>query len=338
MTSHSRRNILMVSFILFVTLVSGMGAFLYLSPQSHEKIKTESLTLGLMPSEVETLVYVAQEQGYFAANDLNVTLKNYTTGLLAVNGLLANDVDMATAADFVVVGKAMANKSVTSIGTIDKYSTAYLVVRTDLGIANVSDLKGKRIGVPIGTVAEFNLGRFLELQGIGMDQVTLVNVPINLEPNALENGSVSAIMTAQPYMGTIEGDIPEKIAAWPAQSNSATNYLAVANASWAASNPDIIVRFLKALDQAESFVIHDPDASKQLLCNDLNRTSGYIQKIWTDHQFSLSLDQSLILTMEDQSRWMIRNNLTANSVPNFLDYIYTSGLEAVNPGSVNIIR
>jgi NitT/TauT family transport system substrate-binding protein len=339
MQSYSRRNMAVVCLVLAVTIGTGMGAFFYLGPQHHEAVQTESITLGIMPSEVETLIYVARDQGYFADNNLNVTLKNYTTGLLAVNGLLKNEVDIATSADFVMVGKVLANKSVTSIGTIDKYSTSYLLVRTDMGISNISDLKGKRIGVPMGTVAEFNLGRFIELHGIGMDQVTLVNTAVNLAPKALMNGSVSAVMTAEPYMDMITtSPISDKVLAWPAQSDISTNYLAVTNTSWAAAHPDTAVRFLKALDQAEDFVIHHPDATKQALCKDLNYTGSYTEKIWNNHQFTLSLDQSLILRMEDQSRWMIRNNLTSSPVPNFLNYIYIDGLESVDPALVNIIR
>jgi NitT/TauT family transport system substrate-binding protein len=126
--------------------------------------------------------------------------------------------------------------------------------------------------------------------------------------------------------------------AWPAQSDSATNYLAVTNTSWVANHSDTTIRFLRALDQAENFVIHYPDVSKMALSNDLNYSTNYTEKIWANHQFTLSLEQSLILRMEDQSRWMIRNNLTSSPVPNFLNYIYIDGLESVDPGSVNIIR
>ena len=128
------------------------------------------------------------------------------------------------------------------------------------------------------------------------------------------------------------------VLAWPAQSDSATNYLAVTNTSWVANHSDTTIRFLRALDQAENFVIHYPDVSKMALSNDLNYSTNYTEKIWANHQFTLSLEQSLILRMEDQSRWMIRNNLTSSPVPNFLNYIYIDWLESVNPGSVNIIR
>jgi NitT/TauT family transport system substrate-binding protein len=61
-------------------------------------------------------------------------------------------------------------------------------------------------------------------------------------------------------------------------------------------------------------------------------------KIWQEHQFSLSLDQSLITAMEDEARWMITNNLTnATAIPDFRNYIYTKGLNNVKPESVNII-
>ena len=59
---------------------------------------------------------------------------------------------------------------------------------------------------------------------------------------------------------------------------------------------------------------------------------------WPRHRFSLSLDQSLILAMEDEGRWMIRNNLTdAETVPDFRQYLSTDGLERVSPESVKII-
>jgi len=60
--------------------------------------------------------------------------------------------------------------------------------------------------------------------------------------------------------------------------------------------------------------------------------------VWQQNQFGLSLDQSLITTMEDEARWMIANNLTnATAVPDFRNYIYTKGLDEVKPGSVHII-
>jgi NitT/TauT family transport system substrate-binding protein len=43
--------------------------------------------------------------------------------------------------------------------------------------------------------------------------------------------------------------------------------------------------------------------------------------------------------MEDEARWMIKNNLTRErAIPDFTNYIYLDGLKAIKPEVVNIIR
>jgi NitT/TauT family transport system substrate-binding protein len=61
--------------------------------------------------------------------------------------------------------------------------------------------------------------------------------------------------------------------------------------------------------------------------------------VWHENNFSLSLDQSLIVAMEDDARWMIKNKLTTEKqIPDFVNYIYVDGLKAVKPEAVKIIR
>ena len=71
----------------------------------------------------------------------------------------------------------------------------------------------------------------------------------------------------------------------------------------------------------------------------LELDGGYMETVWSQNQFSLFLDQSLILAMEDEARWMIQNRLTTQTqVPNFMDYISEDGLKSVKPQAVNILR
>ena len=74
------------------------------------------------------------------------------------------------------------------------------------------------------------------------------------------------------------------------------------------------------------------------MAKDLNYTTSYTSSVWSDYRYSVTLDQSFILLMQDEARWLINNNLTtATSVPNFLNYVYVDGLKSVSPESVNII-
>jgi NitT/TauT family transport system substrate-binding protein len=91
--------------------------------------------------------------------------------------------------------------------------------------------------------------------------------------------------------------------------------------------------------QAEEYAIRNPAEAKAIVQESLGLDSAYMETVWSQNHFSLSLDQSLILAMEDEARWMIAHGLTPETeLPDFLDYIYVDGMEAVKPDAVNIIR
>jgi NitT/TauT family transport system substrate-binding protein len=93
------------------------------------------------------------------------------------------------------------------------------------------------------------------------------------------------------------------------------------------------------MKQAEESIIKRPDEAKDILRKKLNFSDEEIARVWSENQFYLSLDQSLVLAMEDEARWIVKNNLTTEkTVPNFSDYIYEAGLKAIKPEAVNIIR
>lgn len=61
--------------------------------------------------------------------------------------------------------------------------------------------------------------------------------------------------------------------------------------------------------------------------------------IWDDYVFKLSLEQSLLTTLEDQARWTIKNGFTEKTkVPNYLGYLYLDALKGIGPEAVTIIK
>jgi NitT/TauT family transport system substrate-binding protein len=84
-------------------------------------------------------------------------------------------------------------------------------------------------------------------------------------------------------------------------------------------------------------LVRYPDRAKIIVKNRLGVEEKDVARIWSQNAFSLSLDQSLIIAMEDEARWMMQNNLTAEKqMPDFRSYIYIDGLKAVKPEAVNI--
>jgi NitT/TauT family transport system substrate-binding protein len=336
--STKRFAIVIAVIVLVVAIV--FSSFFYLNYSANLWGKPQSITIGNAQSfECDTLIYVAQEQNFFSENGLNITIKDYPSGLAAVKGLLNGEVDVAATAEFPLVSKAFSGTNISALATIAKTELQDIICRKDRGIVQISDLSGKKVGVTMGTIAEFYFGRFLQINGLPSANVTLVNVSPAESANAITNGTVDALITWQPYAHTIEDLLGSNAVVWPAQSDQRTFIVEVAKNEWITQHPDAVSRFLKSLAQAEQYLIQHPSQVKDMIQTKLNYSDDYMAAIWSKNTFSLSLDQSLILAMEGEARWMISGNLTnETAVPNFLNYIYFDGLVSVKPESVNIIR
>ena len=301
--------------------------------------KIETVTMGHNPNETKALIYIAEERGLFAANGLNVAFRDYDTGAEVADAMLNGEIDLATCAEYVIVGNVLKKKNVRNIASISKFQNTYIIGRTDKGIRGIVDLKGKRIGVARETSSEFFLGRFMDLHGMSIRQVTLVNVTPAQSVQALVRGSVDAVAVIEPHAHAIKKKLGDGGVIWPAQSSQLTYFNLISTEAWASSHPKVIGRLLRSLVQAENYVVSHPNAAKAIVQKRLRYDDAYIDAIWPEYQLSVSLDQGLIAAMEDEARWMIRNNLTnEKTVPDFGNYIYTDGLKAIRPEAVNIIR
>ncbi|MBI4334388.1 MAG: NrtA/SsuA/CpmA family ABC transporter substrate-binding protein [Chloroflexi bacterium] len=301
--------------------------------------RMETVTISEGRNETRTLIYLAEELGLFAANGISMAYKDYGSGAAAADALLKGEVDLAAGAEFVIVGGALRKDNVRTIASIDRFQNSYIIGRTDKGITGIASLRGKRIGVPRMTSPEFYLGRFLDINGMSIREVTPVNVAPAQALDALESGAVDAVAIFQPEASVIQQKLGNRVVTWPAQSGQLTYFNIFGTASWAADNTEVIGRLLQSLTQAEDYLANNPREARAIVQKRLGYDDAYINTIWTEHQFSVSLDQSLIVAMEDEARWMIRNSLTGErTVPNFLEYIYEEGLKAVRPEAVNIIR
>jgi len=330
-----KKTVAAIAIIAAITLV-GFGAWYFASSQPAYSGTPESITIGEFPYDAAALIYIAEGQGYFAKNGLNVTLRDYDSSLSALNGLKNGETDFSVSSEYNIVGEVYKKRNISVIGNIDKFQTAYIVGRKDRGIVNVSDLVGKKIGVARGGLGEFYLGRFLDLHGMSMSDVTLVDLPPSLWVQAITNGSIDALMTGG-YIDQIKERLGNNAVLWPAQSSQEGYWVISCRGDWAASHPEQINRLLKSIAQAEEYTINHPDAASAIIQKRANYTDAYMATMWPKHQFALSLDQSLLLAMNDEGRWMIKNNLTTEkTLPYFRDYIYTKGLEVVKPESVNI--
>ncbi len=152
------------------------------------------------------------------------------------------------------------------------------------------------------------------------------------------NGDVDAVISFPPYVETARQQLGDDAVVWAVQGKQMLYGLITCRTDWLPQNQELVKRFLKSMSQTEDYMVQHPNEAKAIVQKKMNYTDDYMTTVWARNEFSLSLDQSLVVAMENEARWMIKNNLTSQTlVPDFINFIYVEGLNSVKPESVDII-
>jgi NitT/TauT family transport system substrate-binding protein len=297
----------------------------------------EKITVAGFAGEAGALVYVAEEQGFFEKNGLDVTIKDYQSGKAAADALIDGEADISTSAGFVFVSNSFDHANLRVFGTVATFENKELVARKDKGITTTDDLVGKKIGVTKKSGAEFQLGVFLTFNGISKQDVELVDLKPLEMLEAISNGDVDAVFTWDPNVYNIKKELGENVVSW--QGAKDFYFVLLAEEDWIENNPAAAERFIKSSLEAEDYIKDHPEESKAFVKDRFGYESDYMDYSWPAQEFAVILPQAMLIAFEDQARWRVQHDLTdATETPNYLDYIYCDALGEVKPGAVTIIH
>ncbi|MFC1756759.1 ABC transporter substrate-binding protein [Patescibacteria group bacterium] len=323
--------------VVLMAIIAG-GIYWYLQKQPEKYTgPVEKITLAGYAGEAGVLVYMAENQGFFTKNGLEVTIKDYQSGKVATDALINGEVDISTSADSVLVSNSFEHTDLRVFGTVATFENKELVARKDKGITTTNDLIGKKIGVTKKSGGEFALGIFLILNDISQQDVEIVDLRPPEMLGAISNGDVDAVFTWDPNVYNIKKSLEENVISWP--SSGDFYFVLLTKEDWLENNPKTAERFIKAMVETEDYIKDNSEKTKEFAKERFGYESDYIDYSWPKQEFSVVLPQSIILVFEDIARWRIKNGLTdAIKVPNYLNYIYLDALGAVKPDAVTIIR
>jgi sulfonate transport system substrate-binding protein len=331
---HSRLTVLLIGFAVIVC--SGVGC----QPPQKQAGPPEKVTIAHATAPNSAIVHIAFVKGYFTEEGLEATPQPYVYGKQTLDAVIEGKADLGTVSDTPIMFAIMGGRKIMVLSVIQtSYKNEAIVARRDRGITKPADLRGKKIGVTLGTACDFFTHIFLEAHGIERTQVKIIDMKPEEIPSALRAGRIDAACIWNPLLTLARNELGDKEIVFYGESLFTETFCLTAGQDFVMQHPETIRKVLRALIKAENFIREQPAEARRIAAEFAKMDRAILDEIWGDFNFRVALDQSLLVDLEDLTRWAIDSGLTKRrDVPNYLDFIYIDGLKAVKPEAVRITR
>lgn len=157
-------------------------------------LKKVSMFIGTTPHFGN--IIVAKDKGFFAKEGLDVSLTNFTSGTAATEAFRAGEGDLVDAGDM----PSLKLWDLGNVGICPQTTYGHLsVVVGRKAVEGPEDVRGKKIGVLMGSTAEYFAKLWLDSAGMSFEDVDVVN----LQPAGMVIGlvrkDIDAFVVWQPF-------------------------------------------------------------------------------------------------------------------------------------------
>lgn len=281
-----------------------------------------------------SVIIIAKAKGWyeeeFAKDGTAVKYAFFPAGPQSIEAFAGGQQDVGTTGDMPPISGKAAGVDIKIIGR--SYFIPFsngLLVRPDSTIANVKELKGKKVAVQVGSTAHHFLILLLQKNGLNPGEVNIVNLTAADQQVALESGNVDAVSTWEPWVSSLEGAKAGKIIA-DSTGVKRTIGLYLARNDFAVENPDLVERFLKVNKRTVDYIKANPDEALALLSRETKIPAESLRKSFLATDWDMAItdqDAAALAQVKDflKETKVIKNDFVINDLIE-LKYLKGAGL------------
>lgn len=296
------------------------------------------LRLAVSKSPLSLPFFVAREQKLFEKHNVKLRWIECLGGNRCIKDLVEDRADMATSSELPFMFALMDGNPITMVATFATAKDDMKFIANRNAVTNgVAGLKGKRIGFVARASSHYYKDLFLLYNGL--DPKEVVHVPMNADklPNALLGGEVDAISVWEPWgQITLNRGAAQVVLLEAPKLYTQTFNLSVSN-SYLVSGKAELRRLLQAIQEANLFIKTRPAEAKAIMAHSAGLETDLVEGVWPTLLFQLSLQHSLLSTLQGQTRWAKREGHVPQGTPepDFLNFIDPTHLRQVVPNAVD---
>ena len=288
--------------------------------------------LHLTSQPVVAAFFQASHQGYFADAGLDVRLISHPTGRQALAAMVSNGDDYAVCADTPFVKSFAQGQAVSVLASFGQAANStHFIGRRERGItAELKSLVGHRLGIVKGTNAEYVFYSACLLEDISADGITLVDLSAEDLIPALLDGRVDAAALWDTLLDTARTGLGSAAIEITIDDIYRSMWLVVVNGAQRDQRRERAL--LTGLMRATEDLRRSPRATLGGIVHDIGITPSDLDWVMRLTRFRVNLDQSLLLNLESQRRWM---GIGGREI---FDGLSPLPLSQVDPNAVNLVH
>jgi ABC-type nitrate/sulfonate/bicarbonate transport system substrate-binding protein len=290
----------------FATLIVGLSA----TAADAERIR---IFAGSSP--VFAPVFIADQQGFFAKEGLDVTVRPFTSGAEATEGFRAGAAEFLVASDvpllYLLVGGDTA-----MLAQFSANSDMLLIVGPK-DLPGPQALKGKKIGLVTKSASEYLLNKYLRLANLRLADVERVHLaPFDQVP-ALVRGDVFALSSWKPFdkkIAELSGGKYQTIS-WNGQEDYILFSGIVAKSDFIKKDRDETFKVVQALAKAANWLANaDAKSVGGTLAKYLKTDANDVQYVIANNTWNMTVTPKFTDTMAEIERFLVEQNLVKSRV------------------------
>lgn len=321
----------------FTTICCFLALVAVYSPNSAcGEESRERITYCRPDNMVSAHAYIAEAQGYFEAEGIEVEFQYATNAKICFDSLTAGRSEFTSGGDGPFLFASIQNAPLVVLAFSQKNPELGVFARKDRGVNSIEDLKGKRVGYLPGTVSFFYLARLLEKHGIDFKELQLFPLQPPAMPKALVGGFVDAFVMWEPWGSLALKELGETGIVFRDLTLYRYEGFLTTTKDVTQSRPEIVAKVLRVFLKSEKFLKSNKAESIQILSRAVKLSPELLAALWDGYDQTIAIHPSTIQLLEENFSILLKHdqNFQNKTLPNFESFLAPLFLKKEAPDRV----
>jgi ABC-type nitrate/sulfonate/bicarbonate transport system substrate-binding protein len=291
----------------------------------------DKITVLTGPTVLYDALWMADAQGFYKAENLDVQYRLFPTGVTALQTFKTGQGDVVLTGDLpALLYWENNNHDYRMINVLERDSKGYTIT-AKTSLTKPADLAGKTIATRVGSNGSFFISEYLRLNNLKPGDVTIKNLDAQVLPTALCQGDIDAYFIWQPFGQRAMEICPDKAHQLTTAEGYVRGYaIAGARPEWLNSKEgkDIAIRFLRATYKGKEVADKDPAAVAKYAQEKYQIEEKAARSQWEINERVETLDAAFNTDFCKLTKWMLGEKMLKSQV-DLNDFVWMDGVKAL---------